>query len=157
MSWNAPKSYAEAASSIRALFSWRMQRANLRGDWVACLSVCSVRAELGRAKDHPLTDHVITGAERYADDYMHATSPVTARDPHPSVVTYYVQDLQSGRVVLALQADGTILDELSTVRPDLRPATVAMLRDAMRIAADNQRTRQAHDRKQRAKEAEELR
>jgi hypothetical protein len=53
------------------------------------------------------------------------------------VTVYYVRDLATSRAVLALQADGTILDELDTVRPDLRPATREALRDAFRIAADN--------------------
>lgn len=140
MSWHIPATVEEMRSSIHARFTFRAPRFDLATDYVAVLSVYSVRGDLGRAArdGHALSDHVLTGAEAYADHYMTTRGP-DARTPHPSTVIYYMRDLRSGRAVLALQADGTILDELATVRPDLRPATVQAMRDAFAIARDNMR------------------
>lgn len=138
MSWHIPATVSEIRSSIHARYSWRAPRFDLASDYVAVLSHYTVIANLGRAarEGHALSDHIVTGAEAYADHYMTTRGP-DARTPHPSTVVYYVRDLRSGRAVLALQADGTILDELATVRPDLRPSTVEALRDAMKVARDN--------------------
>lgn len=141
MSWNSPTNVDEMRSSTHALFVWRARRCDLAAERVWVLSAYSVRAELGKAAadGHALSDHVVTGAEAFRDHYMTAEDRTTARTPHPSTVVYYIRDTRSGRAVLALQADGTVLDELETVRPDLRPTTVTALRDAMAIAADNLR------------------
>jgi len=138
MSWHIPATVSEIRASISARYSFRAPRFDLASDYVAVLSVYGVRATLGKAAadGHALSDHVLTGAETYADHYMTTRGP-DARTPHPSTVVYYVRDLRSGRAVLALQADGTILDELATVRPDLRPTTVEAIRDAMKVARDN--------------------
>jgi hypothetical protein len=129
MNWHLPATVADMAAATRSVSSWRAQRFNLAADAVFVLSVSG----MGLDRSHPLSDHVMTGAERYKDDYMSGKG----RKAHPSVTVYYVRDLATSRAVLALQADGTILDELDTVRPDLRPATREALRDAFRIAADN--------------------
>jgi hypothetical protein len=136
MSWHIPANVDEIRASISALYSWRAQRFDLASGYVA---VCSpTRRELGSAAaaGHALTDHVITGAEAFHDHYMSTRGP-DARTPHPSTVVYYVVDLRTWRVAIALQADGTILDELTTLRPDLRPATVQAIRDAFLVARDN--------------------
>lgn len=138
MSWHIPATVSEMRSSVHARYSFRAPSFDLATDYVAVLSIHSVRGELGKAAadGHALSDHIVTGAEAYADHYMTTRGP-DARTPHPSTVVYYMRDLRSGRAVLALQADGTILDELATVRPDLRPTTVQALRDAFAIARDN--------------------
>lgn len=138
MSWHIPSNVSEIRSSTHARHAWRAPSFDLAASYVAVLSVHSVQGELGRAAaaGHALSDHVVTGAEAYADHYMTTSGP-SARTPHPSTVVYYIRDTRSGRAAIALQADGTILDELATVRPDLRPSTVEALRDAMKVAADN--------------------
>ena len=124
MSWNSPKNCQEMADSTRAGLTWRAK--GLAADYVAVLSYSGMAGMLDGS--HPLSDHVLTGAERYRDDYM-ATGN---REPHPSVVVYYVRDTATRRVVLARQADGTILDELDTARPDLRQSTRDLLRAAFK-------------------------
>lgn len=138
MSWHIPANVDEIRASISALYSFRAPRFDLASGHVWVLSAESVRGELGRAArdGHALSDHVITGADTYRDHYMTTSGP-DARTPHPSTVVYYVRDLRSGRAVMALQADGTVLDELATIRPDLRPATVEAVRDAFNVARDN--------------------
>lgn len=133
MTWHGPTTVDEMASSTRAIFSWNATRFGLAGDPVWVLSYHGMRGLLDAS--HPLSDHVLTGAERYRDDYMATGS----REPHPSVVVYYVRDTRSRRVVMALQSDGTILDELDATRPDLRESTRTALREAMRVARDNAR------------------
>lgn len=145
MTWNHPTTVAEIRSSIHVRYVWHAGRFGLAADHVAVCSQYSDRANLGPAAagGHALSDHILTGSEAYGDHYMTTDGP-EARTPHPSTVMYYVRDLRSGKAVLALQADGTVLDELATVRPDLRPATVQALRDAMAVAADNQRITVEH-------------
>lgn len=127
MSWYAPKNAAEMAQSTRSGHAWRADRCGLAGDYVAVLSYVGMTALLD--SEHALSDHVLTGAEHYRDHYMSTPGPA-ARTPHPSTVVYYVRDTRTRRVILARQADGTVLDELDTIRPDLRQST----RDALRSA-----------------------
>ena len=136
MSWNSPTNLAEMAQSVRNSHAFNAGRCEIRGSWVAVLSSERVRAELATAAadGHALSDHIITGAETFENHYRTATDG-TQRTPHPSTVLYYLTDARSGRAMLALQADGTVLDELETVRPDLRPATVQALREAIAEAA----------------------
>lgn len=131
MSWHRPSNVDEMTASVRACYSWRAQRFGLAGESVAVLSHYGMTGLLDAS--HPLSDLVLTGAERYRDDYL----STGARKPHPSVTVYYVRDLRTRRAVLALQADGSILDELDTLRPDLRPATREALREAFKITRDN--------------------
>jgi hypothetical protein len=145
MTWHGPTTVEEIRSSMHRSFVWRAQRFDLAADRVAVCSIYSERGNLGRAAaaGHALSDHVLTGSEAYHQHYMTTRGP-ESRTPHPSTVMYYVRDLRSGKAVLALQADGTILDELATIRPDLRATTIEALRDGMNVAADNQRTRVEH-------------
>lgn len=99
--WWRPQTIGQMVFSVRRGFAFAGM--GLRGDYVA---VCSPRPSLDES--HPLSAHVITGAERYHDDYMSGKG----RTPHPSVVTYYVVDPSTRRVVVAVQADGTILEEI---------------------------------------------
>ena len=128
MSWYKPGTVAEMADSTRHAFSWNAQRFALAGDYVAVLSYHGMRGLLDDS--HPLSDHVLTGAEAYMNHYMTTRGP-EARKPHPSVTVYYVRDTRSRRVVLARQADGTVLDELDTIRPDLKQSARDALREAV--------------------------
>lgn len=129
MSWYKPNTVREMVQSTRNGHGWTADRFGLAGQYVAVLSFTGMGGTLDSS--HPLSDHVLTGAERYQDDYMAGRG----RIPHPSVTVYYVRDLKSRRVVLARQEDGTILDELDTIRPDLRPVTRDALRKAIKTAA----------------------
>lgn len=118
----------DMAEIIARRHTFRARGFDLAADAVYVLSAYGMAGVL-RDRSHALTDHVLTGAERYRDDYMTGEHPGN-RVPHGSVTVYYVLDTRSGRVVLARQADGTVLDELDTLRPDLRQST----RDALRAA-----------------------
>lgn len=128
MSWNRPANVVETAESVRQRWPFHNPRQSLAGDYVAVLSYAGMADRLDTS--HPLSDHVLTGAEAYRDHYLSTSGP-DARTPHPSTVVYYVRDTTTGRVVLAVQADGTVLDELAELRPDLRPGTRSALRDAI--------------------------
>lgn len=122
MSWHAPTTIGQMGTSVRAGWAWDWASRDLHGHYVA---VCTATAPVDPS--HPLSDHVRTGAARYHDDYM-AGGP-DRRKPHPSVVLYYVR--HGNRVVVAVQADGTVLDEIDTTGADLSPR----VRDELRAAA----------------------
>jgi hypothetical protein len=60
MNWHLPATVADMAAATRSVSSWRAQRFNLAADAVFVLSVSG----MGLDRSHPLSDHVMTGAER---------------------------------------------------------------------------------------------
>lgn len=81
-------------------------------------------------REHPLTNSVAEGAEWVRTNYLDKPFP-QARQYHPDVVVYYLRDRRTGKVIAGVQQNGTVLDEIATMRPDLRPATIHTLRDAL--------------------------
>lgn len=129
MSWNSPATVAEIADSITRGFPFHALRFDIEGHVVAVLSGHPFSPT---HREHSLTDHVATGATWAENNYRTAADRSMARTFRPDVVIYYLRDRRSGLAMAGVQQDGTVLDEIATVRPDLRSTTIAQFQQALR-------------------------
>jgi hypothetical protein len=127
MTYNIPATVSELAASTSRGASFHSTRFDVEGHAV---HVLSGHPFSDTDRKHRLTDHVARGAEWARANYMLASYP-DARQYRPEVTVFYLRDRRSNQVMAAVQQDGAILDEIEIIRPDLRPATVAGLREGL--------------------------
>lgn len=128
MTYNIPSNVAELAAATRRAAPFHSLRFDVEGTAVHVLSGHPFSRET--RNNHRLTDRVALSAEWARANYILAPYP-EARQYRPFVVVYYLRDRRTNRVMAAVQQNGEILDEIEIVRPDLRPSTVAKLRESL--------------------------
>jgi hypothetical protein len=125
MAWHNPRSVLELAASIGRSWSFNSSRMRLRGNYVAVLSA---PLDLEPETKHALTDKVKEGAELIRHNYMVEGT----RERHPDAPVYYLSDMTTRRVVIAIYRNGAVEDELDILRPDLKQAARDKIREAVR-------------------------
>lgn len=127
MGFHNPTTYAGIAESIRRRFGFHSTNHDIEGKAIAVLSGHPFSRDALR---HPLTARVARSADETRERYM-TRGAYHGRAYPPDAVAYYVWDRRSGLVMAAVLQSGEVLDEITAVRPNLRPGSVDAIRDAL--------------------------